>query len=813
MSRSTLIVAAWFALSAGSIAAAAADVTYSGKVVDEAGAPLAGVKVRVFHVQARSAMDFAVDEGDSVTTDADGRFSVAGIAQQTIVVAQQERLALGWALFHTAMPIAGDSVTITLGKPETMAGVVLDKTGTPVEGAVVRGFFVAGTMEQMRYIIGWDPIDAVIRKTDAKGKFSFDDLPADVKGDFIVSAPGHASLSTYQTGQMPGQYAIGKTDIRLVLAPEGRVEGKVIDKATGEPVAGVKIKAVAANNPLTFDEPVISDAQGKFAIGGLTSVGHRLHATPDPVKHAGLVAGEAIVDVMGGQTTSDVVIELFKGGVLEVVVTDEKDGSPVKTAHVQVTSDGGRQPVGRTTDDKGVASISLAPGDYTVQMVYAMPLYGMSQPNESVTVEAGKTERVEVKLAPAPKVTGTVRDPDGKPVEGAVLQVMPMGHRMFTSDAQGKFEIGLQPMGWGGQDMAFVLVARHADRDLAVAVEIDPDATDPLDVKLEPGTTIFGKVRNAKDEPIANATVQVMLRTSNYSSPLTRGQAATTDADGLFEARALPSDQKIQLTATAPDFGQTQVEVDLVDVADRRVEAPQMTLQPANMSIAGTVVDEDDKPMSGAAVHVFGDGQAFRQAQTDKEGKFTIEKLCEGSVQISVSVQTPTHMSANVSAQAGDTDVKVVVVDQSAGQRVVVPPVVRSLVGKPLPGLGKLNVNVTAKDLEGKAVLVGFFDLRQRPSRHFLKKLAAKVAALEEQGLAVIVVHAAPIEADQLKAMLAKLGVDIPMGVIQDDAEKTRAAWAVQGLPWFILADTKHVVRADDFAFTELDAKLEAIAR
>ena len=442
-----------------------------------------------------------------------------------------------------------------------------------------------------------------------------------------------------------------------------------------------------------------------------------------------------------------------------------------------------------------------------------MPRYGTLHPDKSVTIVAGKTERVELKLEPTPKVTGTVRDPEGKPLEGAALQVMPMGFQAHVSGAQGKFEIELQPQMLGrGEDVAFVLVARHVDGDLAVAVEIDPEATDPLDVKLQPGITIFGKVRNPQDQPIANATVQVMLRSSNWSSPLTHRQGVTTDADGRYEVNALPPDQKIQLTAMASGFGQASIEVDLLEAVDRRIEAPQMTLRAANMSIAGTVVDEDDKPVSGASVHTFGDGQMSRQARTDKAGKFTLEKLCEGAVQISVNARNPTPMFANVSAQAGDKDVKIIVAGQNVQQRAVSPPA-RSLVGKPLPDLGKLNVDVAAKDLEGKAVLIGFFDVRQRPSRHFLKKLAARAEELQGQGLAIIVVQAAPIDVDELQAALSNLGVDLPMGVIQEDADKTRADWAVQGLPWFILTDPKHVVRADDFTFSELDAKLQGIAR
>ena len=44
--------------------------------------------------------------------------------------------------------------------------------------------------------------------------------------------------------------------------------------------------------------------------------------------------------------------------------------------------------------------------------------------------------------------------------------------------------------------------------------------------------------------------------------------------------------------------------------------------------------------------------------------------------------------------------------------------------------------------------------------------------------------------------------------MIQGDA-KTRFTWGVRSLPWLILTDAKHVVRAEGFALTELDDKIE----
>ena len=289
--------------------------------------------------------------------------------------------------------------------------------------------------------------------------------------------------------------------------------------------------------------------------------------------------------------------------------------------------------------------------------------------------------------------------------------------------------------------------------------------------------------------------------------------AILTDAAGKCEVKALPQGHKYSVSATAEGYGERAVAPAIAAGQDLRVQLEQIVLDVADQSISGKVVDKDGKGVAGVHVSVHGPSQpGSRSATTNADGKFTIDKLCEGTVRISVIVQSPKQMWADQSAKAGDQNVKIALASQQQ-RRVVAPTPARSLAGKPLPDLGKLNVAAAAvKRTEGKAVLVAFFDVRQRPSRHYLKKLVARTKSLQDQGLAVILVQAAPVEPDEMQQMADKLGVEQPLAVMKDDIDKTRAAWAVKGMPWFILADAEHTVRADDFSFDELDEKLETIA-
>ena len=49
------------------------------------------------------------------------------------------------------------------------------------------------------------------------------------------------------------------------------------------------------------------------------------------------------------------------------------------------------------------------------------------------------------------------------------------------------------------------------------------------------------------------------------------------------------------------------------------------------------------------------------------------------------------------------------------------------------------------------------------------------------------------------------------IGMIESDEEETRFNWGVKSLPWMILADKQHIVRAEGFAVSELDERIEEI--
>jgi len=47
--------------------------------------------------------------------------------------------------------------------------------------------------------------------------------------------------------------------------------------------------------------------------------------------------------------------------------------------------------------------------------------------------------------------------------------------------------------------------------------------------------------------------------------------------------------------------------------------------------------------------------------------------------------------------------------------------------------------------------------------------------------------------------------------MIEGDENETRLIWGVKSLPWLILTDRKHIVRAEGFAFSELNDRIDEV--
>jgi protocatechuate 3,4-dioxygenase beta subunit len=795
----------------------AAQLTFTGRVLDTQGRPIGDVTVTRYQLSYGASVYMV--KGDLVErkiTGADGAFTFTAPAESDVyressIIARKDGLAMGWAVWRMR---ENGKTDITLGEPKELAGAVVDEGGAVVADAQVSIVLaIIGEEEDRRYVTSWAVPGLFNVQTDDNGRFAFTNMPGEASFELLVEKPGKATLCTfdsaaYSEGKL--HFVAGQADIRLVVSPEARIEGVVVTKADGKPVPGAELMARPDERGLPLrPEPIVSAVDGTFSIGGLAAGGYSVQLMPVAEGIAEWVGVPAHVTLEAGQTGGDVKIEVSKGGLVEVLIKND-DNERIAGAQVNIRDPQSNQWHGSKTDPNGVARIRLAPGDYELASAYKEG-YTRAGDRESFAIEDGETKQFEWTLSGLPSITGVVYDDAGTPLEGVEVKIMPGGggRATPTSDAEGKFKVSWDPSNWSS-DTVRCLVARHKERNLAVA-QIVGESDSTAELKLRPGATLTGEVVDPNGRGIAGAGLRIMLRVANWGSSLGRDRDVKTDTEGKFEVSAIPPDQRYNVTALAQGYGQREIDLEEARVTGDRVDVGRFELAVANLSVTGLVVDAEGEPVPNADVHCYGDGQTGQpdvRTKADAEGRFTLAGVCAGRIHINANSRVEgTRVYGNVETEGGTTDVEIVVAEQSSGRRYV-PKKPKPLVGKPLPELDEFGIELPA-ETEGNMLLVCFWDMNQRPSRYCVRQLMNQAAQWEAKKVAVILVQAAETEEGALEQWAEKAEVSFPLGQITADVETTRFKWAVVSLPHLILTDADHKVVAEGFSVREVDEKIE----
>ena len=783
-------------------------ITFSGKVVDDANNAVVGAKVTLYRMQPGSTGN---DIGEVNTTEQickdDGSFSFSvespkGKYMFSMAVARKEGFAIGWGNWDGRKDT---SANLIMGKPYKLQGIVVDEANKPVADAEVRiPMLIIGDLENaeqgVRYLVSTEQFDILKTTTDANGVFAFNDIPIDAKAEFMVKKEGRASTSTFnleQPNRVMGQYTVQSKDIKIVQPVGAKIEGKVVQSGSEKPMGGVKLICVpgrSSSGPFGVS-PIVTKDDGTFIFDGLEAKEYTVQGVPSQ-KPAEWIVEPLQVTTTAGQTSAGIILKAGKGGMLEVIVRDN-DQKKVEGVHVYIRAKDSTGHQGGVTDGNGVAAIRLAPGEYEFQGAYKEG-YTYPRDRSTLMVEDGKTARLEIEVTGPSRISGIITDPEGKPLAGASLRIFPENHRQeTTSDANGKFEIAWSPVQWGNQEeITYVLVARHIERNLATVVDINED-TKTLNIKMKDGVTFTGKVVDANSNPLAESKIRITIWLSHYGASLHSGESAVkTNAQGIYECKAIPESGKYSITAELDGYGQSNVQVQSDDAVEGRLEIEPLILKLATMSVSGIVVDDNNKPVADAQVYVYGQGQSQRRAKTDADGKFTIDKLVEGQININAQYnKANVFLHGYMNAEAGDKDIQLIITAEGNNNRDFERKAI-SLKGKALPDINSIGVKFDANDVKAKAVLFCFVNMNQRPSRHYFKQLTNKNGELEQKGIKIIIIQIGNSAVDANQPFMK--------GQIADDP-KILSGWGVQSLPWLILTDNKQVVQAEGFSIDEID--------
>ncbi|MHC4564733.1 MAG: carboxypeptidase regulatory-like domain-containing protein [Planctomycetota bacterium] len=782
----TLILVATVDKSGGE---AANRIICSGAVVDARDRPVADAKVTLYVRQhVTGDYPYAVSWAGISTTSANGAFSFnQGVPSDSrrsgYIVAEKKGMAMGFGNWN--MRPGSKELEIKLSQPKELAGIVVDENDRPVSGAEVS---ITHLLVSSRYdrqsLSGRPAMDMFTSTTDRAGRFRFTHMPADATAEFLLKKAGRATVSTYGRTRSTGRkltYAPGQTGIRLTLPPEARIEGTAVEAGSGKPVAGVEVVVRRRQLSRLFRrKPVSTDANGKFSIGTLVSETYVLEVVQPSEGLADWVARPLQVTTEAGKTKGGIEVELHRGGLLEVVVTEAINKGPVEKARVRIRQKARAKYFYASSDEDGIASIRLMPGEYRIMSI-SKPNYSYRIIEEIIRIEDGKTARAERQLTAHPRIAGVVRDEKGNPVQGAKLQVWPMGTgRDNSSDADGKFEFSWEASDWGNDPPpTLLLLGRYEQGNLAAAVPIKEN-TRTKDITLRPALAVAGRVVDPNGKGIANANIMPWLLGLPLEDML---PTVGVGKDGRFEIRALPAGYRYSLDVMAQGYAESfGIEINADEAVDNKLDVGYVTLAAANLSVSGVVV-HNGRPVVGATVSCHGSGSLVPTTRTGGDGKFTFDEVRAGKLQLSASKSGATRLHGSVETEGGATDVKIEMKQLPSAARYF-PERPLSLVGKPLPDLKDVRLDLPPADLSGKMLLVCFFDMKLTLSAECLRQVDTMAKTLATQNVVVVAVQASKTEERSLQDWCKRYGISIPIGMGPGRCKTLPLACAVTSLAY-----------------------------
>ncbi len=601
-------------------------------VVDSAGAPLAGVRVRAIpqprqRVTWRPAKEWepAVQWG---LTDAAGRMRFARDAHGAYQLAA----------------VAADRPAVVAGEQRQAATKLTLAVGTAREIEIRNGDRSAAGAA-----IWLAKPRLALAIADEVGRASVA-LPKGAELALVVSDAGRATLRATvrpQRGEEPDRPQ------RLVLDPPRRLGGRVVDSETRAPIAGALVYDLRGDGWWTT-----SDARG-YAFD--------LERGASPLLAAvarGYLAGEGFSGVDPGGVEAPV-LALEPAATIEGVVVDG-EGRPVAAAEVVAEAQrpvfGGFSGVGEPearsarSDERGAFRLHRLTASLAWQLSARRAGFGIGRVVVDGLAAGRRRTGVRVVLPPQGQLVGRVLGSDETPVVGARLELVPNATgdfrlRMFrgrtgreespktTSGEEGRFAFaGLSA---GFHDLIVEASGFAPTRIPRVEVAAG-EARDLGEVLLDPGVVVAGRVVDREGAPIGGAEILVEDRYANRRRPATEAApVAVSGEDGGFEIPDRRHGERIDVLARRTGFGvATQLGIVVPPEQRLRLELPPLGRisgrvldaqgRPAEASVGGFVVQRVLTGALGAMMR----SDEIEPVATDAEGRFELTEVAAGEVSL-----------------------------------------------------------------------------------------------------------------------------------------------------------------------------------
>lgn len=427
--------------------------------------------------------------------------------------------------------------------------------------------------------------------------------------------------------------------------------------------------------------------------------------------------------------------------------------------------------------------------------------------------------------------SGKIVDPQQNPVSGAKLYMTSMSQRTRTSQRtavqwlnqshfseESKLSLLAQTNAKGEfvlnrfNKKDFVRVVVKAPGFKSREIDFSPERDTGTVFQLSPGVAIVKGllIGESSGKPVPHAYIQLIA----YKN---QERDIVTDENGSFVIEDLEPGEYVPVFQTLEgdaDANYVCLPESFIAEAGTTVE---VTLKvQSGITVQGRLIESKTKKRPAArrvylAVRMKS-GQTVASDNIDPDGSWQL-LLPAGKFDIYCSILVEefsrfleSEKPISFTAEKGKIYKDLVLEITEQGSLLMTPS---SLTGKRLPDLKDLKIDLSSNVAGSKMILVCFFDVEQRPSRHCLQQLSKRARELKAKDVAVVAVQASEIEEKIFNDLIQKSNIPFPIGIIQGDKEQTRFNWGVKSLPWLILTDTKHAVIAEGFSINELDEKIK----
>ncbi|HEX3126817.1 MAG TPA: carboxypeptidase-like regulatory domain-containing protein, partial [Thermoanaerobaculia bacterium] len=428
-------------------------------------------------------------------------------------------------------------------------------------------------------------------------------------------------------------------------APALSYTGRVLDWATGRPVAGARVWP--GDDP---EASVTTDARGVYRLDWAPAVPGQLWVRKEGYLPFRTVFQPPTPWIASPQAPTLAVwpARTLAGTVMRL------DGRAVSGAEVRVFGRDSNKPkeLAKTlSSDQGRFELAVInDGDYEVIAVSP----GLAPASESLTLVEGQAgiSGLRLVLRQGRTAFGRVVDEHGGPMaEARVALTRNTDDRLWpggsaddglfqaTTDSGGRFEIPDLPAGWF--DLETSRAGFLPERFQALEVEGGSGRIDLGTITLRQPATVTGWVIGSKGEPLAD--VRVLLKSGGEV-----GVEVASGPDGRFELTAPDPRKPFELEACRPD------RLSLFYPYETLPDGPVEITLPSAARLTGRVVDPDGEPASGASVTASVDPDHFWpippsplscpridevKATTDAEGRFVLGPLPNARLYVWATMQ------------------------------------------------------------------------------------------------------------------------------------------------------------------------------